>query len=171
MKKETELLEKELESIHGKNMNFLDENEILSKKLQQKSSEIEDLKPANKTATLAYNKLNQKIFEDREAITKDFKAQIKSWRKDLGEERREKIRAEKKLEDIMKKEAEAKTIVISESKTTQSEENSDIPYCITSPLPPIFSSNLCHISPRIRFLSNSLLDLDHILWVKPDNTY
>ena len=88
MKKETELLEKELESIHGKNMNFLDENEILSKKLQQKSSEIEDLKPANKTATLAYNKLNQKIFEDREAITKDFKAQIKSWRKDLGEERK-----------------------------------------------------------------------------------
>ena len=33
------------------------------------------------------------------------------------------------------------------------------------------SSNLCHITPPIKFLSNSLPYLNTILWVKPDMTY
>jgi hypothetical protein len=39
------------------------------------------------------------------------------------------------------------------------------------PLPPIFSSNLCHLTPKINFLSNSLPNLDTILWVEPDTNY
>jgi hypothetical protein len=32
-------------------------------------------------------------------------------------------------------------------------------------------SNLCHLTPKINFLSNTLPNLDTILWVEPDNTY
>ena len=37
---------------------------------------------------------------------------------------------------------------------------------ITSPLPLIFSSQLCHHSKRIHFLSNSLPNLSTITWVR-----
>ena len=55
---------------------------------------------------------------------------------------------------------------INNSKSTQTESHPDIPYEITSPLPPIFNSQLCHHSKRILHLSNSLPNLHTIDWVK-----
>ena len=52
------------------------------------------------------------------------------------------------------------------SKSSQTDQNQDIPYSITSPLPPIFSSQLFHHSKRIHFLSNSLPNLSTITWVR-----
>ena len=50
------------------------------------------------------------------------------------------------------------------SKHTQTESHPDIPYIITSPLPPIFNSHLCHQSKRLH-LSNSLPNLHTIGWI------
>ena len=58
-----------------------------------------------------------------------------------------------------------------ESVSIQTEHHIDIPYHISSPLPPIFSSNLCHRTPPIKFLSSSLPNLNTILWVLPDTSY
>ena len=51
-------------------------------------------------------------------------------------------------------------------KSTQTDSHPDAPYEITSALPPIFSSQLCHQSPQIRFLANSLPNLSTIAWIK-----
>ena len=56
--------------------------------------------------------------------------------------------------------------IASSVKFLQTDSHHDIPYEITSPLPPIFSSHLCHASKRIQFLSNSLPSLHTIDWVK-----
>ena len=57
------------------------------------------------------------------------------------------------------------------STSCQTDTNVDIPYHIVSPLPPIFSSNLCNISPSFKFISRSLPNLNTILWVTPDTSY
>ena len=54
---------------------------------------------------------------------------------------------------------------LGETKSSQTEPNEDIPYKITSPLPPIFNSQLCHLSRRIPYLSNSLPNLSTLNWV------
>ena len=41
-------------------------------------------------------------------------------------------------------------------------------YNVTSPLPPIFSSQLCFSTPPIHFLSRSLPRLDTIKWCQPE---
>ena len=51
------------------------------------------------------------------------------------------------------------------SKFTQTEPHPEIPYNVTSPLPPIFNSQLCHQSKRLPYLSNSLPNLHTIDWV------
>ena len=51
------------------------------------------------------------------------------------------------------------------SKSCQTDPSEDIPYEITAPLPPIFNSQLCHLSKRIPYLSNSLPNLSTVNWV------
>ena len=51
-------------------------------------------------------------------------------------------------------------------KSSQTNYHEDIPYKVTDPLPPIFSSQLCHFSKPINFFSNSLPNLNTITWVK-----
>ena len=82
----------------------------LTTKLEEKNLALAGLELSNKSARLVSDKFNKEINENREAfqlektaIIKDFKAQIKIWRKDLGEERREKICIEKKLDNLKKK--------------------------------------------------------------------
>ena len=38
-------------------------------------------------------------------------------------------------------------------------------------LPPIFSSQLCTISPTIKFLSRSIPNLDSLCWCHPDEDF
>ena len=47
----------------------------------------------------------------------------------------------------------------------QTDEHPDTPYAIIEPLPPIFSYKFCLLTPRIKHLSNSLPNLDTVLWV------
>ena len=41
--------------------------------------------------------------KEKAAIAKEHKAEIKSWMKDLGEERKQKIKSEKKIEELSEK--------------------------------------------------------------------
>ena len=52
----------------------------------------------------------------------------------------------------------------SKTASTQTSCTVDIPYHVTDPLPPIFSSRLCRKTKPIH-LSNSVPDLGQILWV------
>ena len=72
----------------------------------------------------------------------------------------------KELEDFKKEKANNEK----EVKSWQTDSNPDVPYEITCPLPPIFSSKLCHPTRRI-FLSNSLPNISTIEWVKPDDSF
>jgi hypothetical protein len=57
-----------------------------------------------------------------------------------------------------------------ESTSCQTEQNLDIPYKVTSPLPPIFSSELCYTSRKI-FLSNSMPNLTKMSWCQPSENF
>ena len=52
------------------------------------------------------------------------------------------------------------------TKACQTDCHPEIPYDVSYPSPPIFNSDLCFFSPRIRILSRSLPSLDSICWVK-----
>ena len=57
------------------------------------------------------------------------------------------------------------TSTLTLERSSQTEQNLDIPYDVTSPLPPIFSSQLCYNSKRIHFLAKSLPNLSTMNWV------
>ena len=87
---------------------------------------------------------------------------------------KEKIQVEEKFDALKKEVEDAKAnqlLIESCDSLTQTEEHPDIPSDIMSPLLPIFSSQLCQITPKLRFLSRSAFHLDTICWVKPDDTY
>ena len=54
------------------------------------------------------------------------------------------------------------------SKNTQTRAHPEIPYSVQTQLPPIFSSQLCTISPAIKFLSRSIPNLDSLCWCQAD---
>ena len=56
-----------------------------------------------------------------------------------------------------------------DSKHCQTDGHPDLPIEITSPLPPIFSSELCHATPPARFISHSMPRLDLICWASPED--
>ena len=53
----------------------------------------------------------------------------------------------------------------SKTSSCQTDEHPDNPYAITEPLPPIFGSKFCFLTPRIKHLSHSLPNLNTVLWV------
>ena len=86
-----------------------EDNAKLKMLLNDKTQQIDDLKLSFANSKMAANKLNKEISEnkikfqkDKSLVTKEFKAEIKSWRKELGLERSEKIKIEKKYEDLEK---------------------------------------------------------------------
>ena len=52
------------------------------------------------------------------------------------------------------------------AKASQTQSHPDIPYNISAPLPPIFSSQLCYSSKRIQHISSSLPKLSTLGWVR-----
>ena len=174
-------MEIEIKMLSALNKKLENENQNLKTTLSEKNKNIVDLEASNKNREATANRLNKALSEnktkyDQEKVeaNKDLRQQIKSWRKELGQERKEKIKVEEKFDALKKEVEDAKTnqlMIKSVNTFTQTEEHPDIPYDITSPLPPIFSSQLCHITPKLRFLSKSAFHLDTICWVKPDDSY
>ena len=185
------MLEKELDQIKAaqdETKSIVENKCVLSQKiemlmLQKTSDQLADdkhdvlleLESEKKKSKLINNRLNQDLSElrvkhqkEKTEIIKNLKSEIKSWRKDLGDERKEKIKLEKQLELLQKKvEVKLKT----STQTCQTDQHPDIPYSISDPLPPIFSSQLCHSSRRLGYLSRSLPNFNTVCWVKPDDTF
>ena len=62
------------------------------------------------------------------------------------------------------------TNLSSKTEASQSDRNSEMPYQITSPLPPIFNSQLRYKTKPVKFLSKSLPSLDAICWASPSDS-
>ena len=83
------------------------ENEEFREKFKEQKQEIGDLENIVKTKGEISNNLNKKLSEikiknDKEcvALKKMHKTEVKAWKKELGQERREKIKLEKELKII-----------------------------------------------------------------------
>ena len=83
------------------------ENKSLREKIEIKEEEINDLENNIKVKVKLSEKLNKELNEtkiraerDKAATSKTHKAEVKSLKKDLGEERKKTIKVEKKLENI-----------------------------------------------------------------------
>ena len=83
------------------------ENTKCEETLKEKDAEIFDLEKIVKVKNEVANRLNQQLRElkikhetEIVSIKKMHKAEVKSWKKELGEERREKVNIEKKLEEV-----------------------------------------------------------------------
>ena len=119
--------------------------------------------------------------KEKRDTTHEFEKKIEAiefTNKNLIDSNANELRKERNVEEkearleIDKSEFEkAKRIkVLSETKVCQTDEHPDVPYNIQTPLPPIFSIQLCHIAtPPINFLSRSLPRLDKISWCQPED--
>ena len=131
--------------------------------INKRDAEIQNLKQNLKTSNCAMTKLNKKLQvthkDQKKQMTKDFKSELKFWKKNLGEERSEKIKIRKKL-DIIQNNFNEKV-----SNSCQTNTTLDVPYLVTEPLPPIFGSQLLQKS-KIQQLSRSLPNLSTLVWAK-----
>ena len=145
--------------------------------------EIKCLKDHNDRLETSTKKLNAQMIsnqikskKEKDELIKENKVEIRTLKTALGQERKKTIKLEKELENIQQvhKPSETKatnTNVSSDfmSISCQTDPHPDLPYKITCPLPPIFSSQIYHHTPRIRFWSRSLPKLDSVsLWNKTD---
>ena len=104
----TELEEKNcaLETLQIEIKQLKKENSEKNKTIESQKVDVYDLKLAHKIASETSNRLNKvlsdlkiKSKKEKHAILKQNKAEIKYWRKELGEETRAKIKLEEKLEE------------------------------------------------------------------------
>ena len=82
------------------------ENESLQVRIEDQNNEIKDLQNSLKVKIKVSEKLNKELRENRikaenekASLVKSYKAEIKSWRKDLGDVTKHNVKLEKKLED------------------------------------------------------------------------
>ena len=97
-----------LETLQVEIQQLRKENSDKDINIENQKVEVYDLKLANKKASDASNKLNKvlsdlkvKFKKEKYAILKQSKAEIKYWKKELGEETRMKIKLEEKLNESL----------------------------------------------------------------------
>ena len=139
--------------------------------IKERDTELQNLQQSLKTANCIVAKLNKKLTEikvshedEKKRITKNFKSEIKSWKKNLGVESSERIKSEKKLHTLENnvKEYNSKRKV---SVSSQTNNTPDVPYLVTEPLPPIFGSQVLQ-KTKIQALSRSLPNLSQFTLVE-----
>jgi hypothetical protein len=135
--------------------------ETLTEKLKHSEDKLEHLEATVNDET---NKLRNetKVVENENVKLKKYRDKIK-----------EELKLNKtKLKDSEEKVAQLEDILNVKVKDTscQTKAHPDIPYRVSSPLPPIFSLQLCHKSRPI-FLSDSLPNLDSVCWCKPNEDF
>ena len=145
-----------------------EEISTLEKENKQLHNKIDDLQISLQNSKLAATRLNKEVIDNRinqekklNFTVKNLKSQIKSWKKELGLERSNRIKAERKLSNIMNDLSKPKLSV-----SCQTIQSLDVPYLVTDILPPIFGSQLCRRSKTINFISRSLPNLSTLTWVK-----
>ena len=99
-----------IENLKIEQQKTIDENVKFKEKVKEQEEEIHELESRLKTKNEIVNQLNKQMNDNRiqnekhvANIKKSHKAEVKSWRKDLGEERKEKVKLNKKLEKVLKK--------------------------------------------------------------------
>ena len=181
VKKENENIEiqnlfHKIDALDADNKRLEAENTNLADKVNYLEDCIETQKQISDKMKVHLTEQTAKSQKEKDSTIKEFKAEVKFWKKELGFERKEKISLEKKLEHsedaIVTLKNLLKVYVNLESQETfcQTDSHPDIPYEVNCPLPPIFSSQLCLKSRRI-FLSDSLPNLDSVCWSKPDEDF
>jgi predicted RNase H-like nuclease (RuvC/YqgF family) len=77
-------------------------------KINDLNTEIQDLEASNTKQKKISNKFNKELSEarvkfknEKAEISKEYRAEIKAWRKNLGEETRQKHKLDKKLWEIV----------------------------------------------------------------------
>merc|ERR1712142_408825 len=96
-----------IKSLQDELKNLKDENEGFRDKMKEKEQEIHCLENTIKVKVEIANKLNKQLSEikiknEKECASakKLHKSEVKLWKKELGEERKERIKLEKELELI-----------------------------------------------------------------------
>ena len=84
------------------------ENEKLQVRIEDQNSEIKDLQNSLKVRIKVPEKLNKELSENKikaenenTSLITSYKAEIKSWRKDLGDVTKQNVKLEKKLEESL----------------------------------------------------------------------
>ena len=77
-------------------------------KVDDLNEEMHDLEESNKKQKQISNKFNKdlsdarvKFNNEKAEISKEYRAEIKAWRKDLGEETKQKLKLEEKLRELV----------------------------------------------------------------------
>ena len=125
-----------IESLHIELKRIDTENLKYSDLVRKQTEEINDLRKSVKVKTDVSNQMNRKFSEfktksekDNAALKKSHRAEVKSWKQELGNERKEKIKLEKKLEKLMNENAtEVDKKIIDEEVALVVEESVD-PTC------------------------------------------
>ena len=170
---------KELENVKNR---LRDTNEMSEEALDNNKKLLEEincLKAHNERLESSTKKLNSQMIsnqlkskKEKEEVIKETKAEIKILKTDLGQERKKTVKLEKELENVKRQVHKPSDIKATNttgppnvmSTSCQTDAHPDLPYQITSPLPPIFSSQFCRHTPKIRFWSRSLPKLDSVDW-------
>ena len=122
---------------------------------------LQNSKSAVKRLTKEVNEIKKKHEKEREHTNKNHKSEIKSLKKELGMEKSQRIKAERKLTIIEKELSKPQN-----AESCQTNQTPDTPYMVTDALPPIFGSKLCHRSKTINFFSRSLPNLSTLTRVR-----
>ena len=100
----------EIETLQDKVSELTFENLKYKETCRLQTKEINELKSSLKVKNDTSNQLNKKLNElkirmekELSATKKSHKAEIKSWRKELGEERKKKIKLEENIEQLKNK--------------------------------------------------------------------
>ena len=162
----------EINFLQEQNHSLQDQKASLQALQQQHEGQVQDLQRNLQNSKNAARKLNKELNDEKlkhDKLTKlnvkNFKSEIKSWRKSLGTERAEKIKAERKLA-AAENHLKYFTSVCKKSTPCQTTNTIDTPYEVTAPLPPIFGSQLCHKSKPILFMTRSVPNLATLSWVR-----
>ena len=162
---ENQILKSKISELNGDMKTAHKEVKILNKEIRQMENDF-----LKKSQSLEAKLKSLAEFKaDKQAEQKDFQSKEKLLKKKMKafEEEKAKLSVTRnKIERYFNHNKVAK-----DSVSSQTEHHIDIPYHISYPLPPIFSSNLFHRTPPIKFLSSSLPNLNTILWVLPDTSY
>ena len=141
---------------------------ILKEEKQKLKNQNDNLQMSLQNSKSTATRLNKEVNENKrihdkasEQTVKIHKSEIKYWKKELGLEKSQRIKAERKLAIIEKELSKPQHAV-----SCQTNQTPDTPYTVTDALPPIFGSKLCHRSKAVKFFSRSLPNLSTISWVR-----
>ena len=108
------------------------ENENYKGKIEEQNENILELERKVKIKNEISNTLNKqlsdlkrKVEEEKALVKKMHKDEVKSWKKDLGDERKQKVKLEKKLENALL-EAKPDTTLVKNSKLTSSSTQTEV---------------------------------------------